>query len=145
MTNPLDPALFRPDAVTPEIRALNDSLVQVLTPMPEWWVTGAETARAARRRGDGPFPPPVPLTEAREGQVPAADKMLQRLPAGVPLAVLDELRLLVGGDVRLLALVTISRADIATCSRSMPRSPSNGTSLVIKPPGVWMTRRSSPR
>jgi acetyl esterase/lipase len=67
MTNPLDPALFRPDAVTPDVRALNDSLVELLTPMSDWWVTGAEAAREARRRGDGAFPPPVmsPRAETR--------------------------------------------------------------------------------
>ena len=43
MTNPLDPALFRPDAVTSETRTVNDSLVQLLTPMSDWWVTGAQT------------------------------------------------------------------------------------------------------
>jgi acetyl esterase/lipase len=59
MANPFDPALFRPDAVTPETRALNEQMVQLLTPTPDWWVVGAETTRVARRRGDGPFPAPV--------------------------------------------------------------------------------------
>ncbi len=59
MTNPLDPALFRADAVTEDTRALNEMLVKLLTTMPDWWVVGAANARAARRRGDGPFPPPV--------------------------------------------------------------------------------------
>jgi acetyl esterase/lipase len=59
MANPLDPALFRPDAVAPETRALNDTMTRLLTPLPNWWVVGAENARTARRRGDGPFPPPV--------------------------------------------------------------------------------------
>ena len=59
MTNPLDPGLFRADATAPETRALNEALVKLLTPMPDWWVTGAEAARAARRSGNGPFPPPV--------------------------------------------------------------------------------------
>jgi hypothetical protein len=35
MTNPLDPALFRPDAVTPETCALNQAMVQMLTPTPD--------------------------------------------------------------------------------------------------------------
>jgi acetyl esterase/lipase len=73
MTNPLDPTLFRPDAVTAETRALNDSLVQLLTPMPDWWVTGAETARAARRRGDGPFPPPVMSPRAQTRSIQGKD------------------------------------------------------------------------
>jgi acetyl esterase/lipase len=73
MTNPLDPTLFRPDAVTAETRALNDSLVQLLTPMPDWWVTGAETARAARLRGDGPFPPPVMSPRAQTRSIQGKD------------------------------------------------------------------------
>ena len=58
MSDPFEPALFRPAAVTAETRALNESLVKLLTPTPDWWVVGAESSRAARRRGDGPFPPP---------------------------------------------------------------------------------------
>src|SRR5665213_2803324 len=57
--NPLDPALFDPDAVSAETRALNESMVQLLSDQPNWWVVGAATTRAARRRGDGPFPAPV--------------------------------------------------------------------------------------
>jgi acetyl esterase/lipase len=73
MTNPLDPALFRPDAVTPETRALNDSLVQLLAQQPDWWVTGAEASRAARRRGDGPFPPPVFSARAQVRSIQGKD------------------------------------------------------------------------
>lgn len=57
--NPLDPALFRPDAVSAETRALNDAMVKLLSDLPNWWVVGAAATRAARRRGDGPFPAPV--------------------------------------------------------------------------------------
>ena len=53
MANPLDPALFRPDAVSRETRALNQAMVKILTGMPDWWVAGAAATRAARRRGDG--------------------------------------------------------------------------------------------
>ena len=56
MTNQLDPPSFRPDAVAPEICAVNASLVKLMTAAPDWWVTGAEAARVARRRGEGPFP-----------------------------------------------------------------------------------------
>lgn len=73
MTNPLDPTLFAADAVTPETRRLNDALVSLLTPMPNWWVTGAEAARAARRRGDGPFPAPVMSQRARMRDIPGRD------------------------------------------------------------------------
>lgn len=58
-TNPLDPALFSPSAVDPETRALNAKLVELMTPMAEWWEVGAERVREARRKGEGPFPPPV--------------------------------------------------------------------------------------
>jgi len=73
MTDPLDPALFRPDAVTPETRALNQAMVQMLTPTTDWWVTGAEASRAARRRGDGPFPAPVMSPRAQTRSIPGKD------------------------------------------------------------------------
>ena len=69
MANPLDPALFRPDAVARETRALNEAMVKVLTGTPDWWVAGAAAARAARRRGNGPFPPPVMSSRARSWQI----------------------------------------------------------------------------
>lgn len=50
---PLD---FAPTSVTEETRALNNAVITALTGLPDWWVVGAETVRAARRRGEGPFP-----------------------------------------------------------------------------------------
>ncbi len=73
MTNPLDPALFRPDAVTPDIRQMNETVIKLLTPMPDWWVVGAEPTRAARRRGDGPFPPPAMSARATVRSIPGRD------------------------------------------------------------------------
>ena len=73
MTNPLDPAQFRPDAVASETRALNETLIKLLTPLPEWWVIGAETAREARRRGDGPFPMAPKSPRARMRTVPGKE------------------------------------------------------------------------
>ena len=67
MVSTLDPAWFRPDAVSRETRALNEAMVKVLTGTPDWWVAGAAATRAARRRGDGPFPPPVMSNRARRG------------------------------------------------------------------------------
>jgi acetyl esterase/lipase len=72
-SNPLDPALFRPDAVARETRALNETMVKLLTPEPNWWVLGAETTRAARRRGDGPFPAPVMSQRAVVRSIPGKD------------------------------------------------------------------------
>src|SRR5665213_639840 len=57
--NPLDPALFHPDAVSAETDALNAAMVKLLSDQPNWWMVGAAATRAARRRGDGPFPAPV--------------------------------------------------------------------------------------
>jgi acetyl esterase/lipase len=73
MANLLDPALFRPDAVSRETRALNETLVKLLTGTPDWWVAGAAAARAARRRGDGPFPAPVMSSRARTRQISGKD------------------------------------------------------------------------
>jgi acetyl esterase/lipase len=68
--NPLDPALFHPDAVSAETRALNEAMVRLLDDQPNWWVVGAATTRAARRRGDGPFPAPVFSTRAVTRTIP---------------------------------------------------------------------------
>ncbi len=65
MTNPFDPALFRPNAISDDTAKLNEQLVGLLTPLPEWWVVGAEVTRDARRRGDGPFPLAVKSPRAR--------------------------------------------------------------------------------
>jgi acetyl esterase/lipase len=73
MTNPLDPALFRADAVTEDTRALNEMLVKLLTPLPDWWVVGAANAREGRRRGNGPFPPPVMSTQAVVRSIPGRE------------------------------------------------------------------------
>ena len=51
--NPLD---FAPASVTDETRAANQAIVAAMTGTPDWWEVGAETVRAARRRGEGPFP-----------------------------------------------------------------------------------------
>jgi acetyl esterase/lipase len=84
MSNPLDPALFRADAISPQTRALNESMVKLLTPSPNWWVVGAEAARAARRRGDGPFPAPVMSARARERSIARSDGHAVRLRVIAP-------------------------------------------------------------
>jgi acetyl esterase/lipase len=61
---PYDPALFADAAVDPETAGLNAQLIEMLTGQPDWWVVGAAAARAARRRGDGPFPAPIMSTRA---------------------------------------------------------------------------------
>jgi len=64
-TRPFDPALFGDAAIDPETAKLNAQMIELLTGQPEWWVTGPETFRAARRRGEGPFPAPVMSSRAR--------------------------------------------------------------------------------
>src|SRR5580704_9309973 len=64
-TRPFDPALFGDAAIDPETATLNAGMIQLLTGQPEWWITGAEAFRAARRRGEGPFPAPVMSSRAR--------------------------------------------------------------------------------
>ena len=62
---PFDPALFRAEAIAPDTVTLNDQMIQLLTGQPEWWIVGPAAFRAARRRGEGPFPAPVMSPRAR--------------------------------------------------------------------------------
>src|SRR5215472_6761055 len=64
-TRPFDPALFSDAAIDAETAQLNTQMIELLTGQPEWWITGPETFRAARRRGEGPFPAPVMSPRAR--------------------------------------------------------------------------------
>jgi acetyl esterase/lipase len=63
--HPLRPALFRPDAIAQDTAALNEAMVELMTPLPDWWTVGAETTREGRRQGRGPFPAPVLSPRAR--------------------------------------------------------------------------------
>jgi acetyl esterase len=72
-TRPFDPALFREEAIDSETAQLNDQLIQLLTGEPEWWIVGAAAMRAARRRGEGPFPPPVMSSRARTMTITGSD------------------------------------------------------------------------
>src|SRR5262245_38176639 len=58
-TRPFDPALFGEAAIDAETAKLNADMIELLTGQPEWWIMGAEAMRAARRRGEGPFPAAV--------------------------------------------------------------------------------------
>lgn len=71
--NPLDPALFRPEAVSSETARLNEAMIALMTPLPEWWIVGAEAMRQARRRGEGPFPAPVMSPRARVIEITGKD------------------------------------------------------------------------
>ena len=64
-TRPFDPALFGDAAIDAATAGLNAQMIELLTGLPEWWVAGAAAFRAARRRGEGPFPAPVMSSRAR--------------------------------------------------------------------------------
>jgi acetyl esterase/lipase len=71
--NPLRPELFRPDAIAEDTARLNDALVTVMTPLPEWWNTSPAATRDARRHGRGPFPAPVLAPRARTETITGRD------------------------------------------------------------------------
>ncbi len=64
-TRPFDPALFDDAAINSETAKLNAQMIELLNGQPEWWIVGAAAMRAARRRGEGPFPAPVMSSRAR--------------------------------------------------------------------------------
>jgi acetyl esterase/lipase len=72
-TCPLDPALFRDTAIDPDTARLNAQMIELLTGQPEWWIVGAGAIRAARRRGEGPFPAPVMSSRARTMTITGKD------------------------------------------------------------------------
>jgi acetyl esterase/lipase len=74
-TRPFDPALFGDAAIDPQTAKLNAQMIELLTGQPEWWITGAAAFRAARRRGEGPFPAPVMSSRARTFAIPGKDGM----------------------------------------------------------------------
>src|SRR5437870_955511 len=72
-TRPFDPALFGDAAIDPDTAKLNAQMIELLTGEPEWWIVGAEAYRAARRRGEGPFPAPVMSSRARTTTITGRD------------------------------------------------------------------------
>lgn len=72
-TRVFDPVLFRDAAIDAETSRLNDQMIELLTGQPEWWIIGAEAMRAARRRGEGPFPAPVMSERARTRTITGKD------------------------------------------------------------------------
>src|SRR3954453_1072544 len=83
---PFDPALFHNAAIDLETATLNAKMIELLEGQPDWWIIGAENARAARRRGEGPFPPPVMSDRARTIAIPGKDG------SAITLRIIDPLR-----------------------------------------------------
>lgn len=57
-SNPFDPALFRPEAISAETRAANEAFRKATSAGPDWWDIGAPAFREAAASGRGPFPVP---------------------------------------------------------------------------------------
>jgi acetyl esterase len=68
-SNPLDPKLFRPEAVSQPIRAANEEFRKLLSSGPDWWDIGAPAYRAAAASGQGPFPVPEKSPRGRTIQI----------------------------------------------------------------------------
>ncbi|HUA01917.1 MAG TPA: alpha/beta hydrolase [Candidatus Aquilonibacter sp.] len=64
-SNPLDPALFRPEAIAAETVAANEALRKATSTGPDWWDVGAAAFREMRAKGTGAFPPVVHSEKAR--------------------------------------------------------------------------------
>jgi len=79
--SPLNPELFAPSAVAAETRALNKKLIELMTPLPEWWDVGAERVREARRLGEGAFPAPAMSERAHTRTIEGRDG--RRIPLRV--------------------------------------------------------------
>jgi acetyl esterase len=79
--NPLHPGLFAPSAVSDETRAINATVVRMMTGMEDWWDVGAQAFREARRRGEGPFPLAPKSPRAVTRTVPGRDG--RRIPVRV--------------------------------------------------------------
>lgn len=153
MTNPLDPALFRADAVTDDTRALNEMLTKLLTPMPDWWVVGAANARAARRRGDGPFPPPVMSERAvvrsiagRDGHAIPLRMFVPQRPSGVYLHIHGGGWVLGGADMQDPMLERLAdRTGLAVVSveyRLAPEDPYPAGPDDCETAALWLARHA---
>jgi acetyl esterase/lipase len=64
-TRPFEAELFGDAVIDPDTARLNSEMIALLTGQPEWWITGPAAFRAMRRRGEGPFPPPILSPRAR--------------------------------------------------------------------------------
>jgi acetyl esterase len=64
-SNPLNPGMFKPEAISAETLAANEAFRKAMSGGPDWWDIGAAAYRAAAASGRGPFPPPEKSARAR--------------------------------------------------------------------------------
>lgn len=67
--NPFDPALFRPEAISPEQLAANEAFRKAVSGGPDWWDIGAAAYREMVASGRGPIPPAPKSARARTIQI----------------------------------------------------------------------------
>jgi acetyl esterase/lipase len=68
-SNPLDPKLFRAEAISAETLAANEAFRKAVTGGPDWWDIGAPAYRAAVASGKGPVPLAPKSERARTIQI----------------------------------------------------------------------------
>jgi acetyl esterase/lipase len=68
-SNPLDPAVFRPEAISAETLAANEAFRKAMAGGPDWWDIGAAAFREAVASGRGPVPPAPKSERARKIQI----------------------------------------------------------------------------
>jgi acetyl esterase len=68
-SNPLDPKVFRPEAISEETLAANEAFRKVMAGAPDWWEIGAPAYRAAIASGQGPIPLAPKSERARTIQI----------------------------------------------------------------------------
>nr|BAN08446.1 hypothetical protein [uncultured bacterium] len=61
----LDPALFDDAAIPEDTRNVSAMIMELTKDLKDWWDVGAAQTRAARARGEGPFPPIAKSERAR--------------------------------------------------------------------------------
>lgn len=72
-SNPFDPDLFRPAAISAETQAANEAMRKAMLGAPDWWDIGAAAYRAAIASGRGPIPPAPKSERARTVYAAAPD------------------------------------------------------------------------
>lgn len=68
-SNPLDPKLFRPEAISAEQLAANEAFGKAVSGGPDWWDMGAAAYREMVASGRGPIPPAPKSERARTIQI----------------------------------------------------------------------------